>query len=55
MNNDPELETDIPNTIKWKPYLNATGMCVTDKNGIILLTEVFDNDVQKTGTEIAPK
>lgn len=43
MKNNQESQSDIQNTIKWRPLSNAAPIGVTIKDGLISLTALVDS------------
>jgi osmotically-inducible protein OsmY len=55
MKSNSELQTDVQDSIKWEPLLNAAEIGVTVKDGVVSLTGVVDSYAKKMEAENATK
>jgi osmotically-inducible protein OsmY len=55
MKNNLELQTDVQNSIKWQPLLQAAEIGVTVHDGVVTLTGTVDNYSKKLQAENAAK
>jgi osmotically-inducible protein OsmY len=55
MKTDLEIQKDVLDELKWEPFLSASEIGVTVKNGIVTLSGSVDSYLKKTGAEKAAK
>ena len=55
MKNDLEIQQDVINQLSWEPFLKASDIGVTVKNGIVTLTGQVDSYYKKISAEKAAK
>ena len=53
MKNDLEIQQDVINQLSWEPFLKASDIGVTVKNGIVTLTGQVDSYYKKISAEKA--
>ena len=55
MKSDNQIQKDVMDELKWEPYLNASDIGVSVKNGIVTLSGQVDTYSKKIAAEKAPK
>ena len=55
MKSDNQIQKDVMDELKWEPYLNASEIGVSVKNGIVTLSGQVDTYSKKIAAEKAPK
>jgi len=55
MKNDQQIQTDVQTQLKWEPYLNASEIGVSVKNGIVTLSGMVDAYSKKMAAERVAK
>lgn len=55
MKTDLEIQKDVLEALKWEPFLSATEVGVSVKNGVVTLSGTVDSFLKKTGAEKAAK
>lgn len=55
MRNDLEIQKDVLEEIKWEPFLNASEIGVSVRNGIVTLSGMVDKYAKKAAAERAAK
>lgn len=55
MKNDLEIQQDVINQLSWEPFLKASDIGVTVKNGIVTLTGQVDSYYKKISAEKAAR
>ena len=55
MKSDNQIQKDVMDELKWQPFLNASEIGVTVKNGIVTLSGQIDNYSKKLSAEKAAK
>ena len=55
MRNDLEIQNDVLEEIKWEPFLNASEIGVSVRNGIVTLSGMVDKYSKKAAAEKAAK
>jgi osmotically-inducible protein OsmY len=55
MKTDAQIQKDVIDQIKWEPALNASGIGVAVKNGVVTLSGIVDSFSQKIAVEIAAR
>jgi osmotically-inducible protein OsmY len=55
MRNDLEIQKDVLEEIKWEPFLNASEIGVSVRNGIVTLSGMVDKYAKKAAAERASK
>ena len=55
MKSDNQIQRDVMEELKWEPYLNASNIGVSVKNGIVTLSGQVDTYSKKIAAEKAPK
>jgi len=55
MKTDLEIQKDVLDELKWEPFLSASEIIVTFKNGIVTLSGSVDSYFKKIGAEKAAK
>ena len=55
MKSDNQIQKDVMEELKWEPYLNASDIGVSVKNGIVTLSGQVDTYSKEIAAEKAPK
>ncbi len=55
MKNDQQIQTDVQTQLKWEPFLNASEIGVSVKNGIVTLSGMVDTYSKKMAAERVTK
>jgi osmotically-inducible protein OsmY len=55
MKSDLQIQKDVMEQLRWEPFLNASEIGVTVKNGVVTLTGIVDSYAKKIAAEKAAK
>lgn len=55
MKSDSQIQKDVMDELKWEPFLDASGIGVAVKNGIVTLSGIVDSYAKKLTAENAAK